>query len=249
MPHPTFYRAPFFGPDASFRAYGAQHGVVLVIAAVVFGLAARYARRGDAARQQRMGNVFGWLPLGVWATFNVFRSITGDWTKQVDLPLNLCPLMAFVLPFVLTRVRSHRAFEVAYFFVLAGCIQALLTPNLREGWPHYEFVRYWLLHVSLVWAVLYAIVVYGERPTMRGLGLAAAAFVAYIAVVKAINTGIGTNYAFTQRKPDTASLLDHLGPYPLYIFTGTLMALALFVLVYAPVALAGHRQRRRIRVA
>ena len=247
--NPSFYRAPYFGPDASFRAYGVQHGVVLLVATALFALAVLYARRGDAAREHRFGAFFGWLPLGVWAVFNAFRSITGDWTKQVDLPLNLCPLMAFVLPFVLTRVRSRRAFEVSYFFVLGGCIQALITPNLVEGFPHYEFVRYWLLHCSLVWAVLYAILVFGERPTLRGLGLAAVAFVVYIAVVKGLNTLLGTNYAFTQHKPETSSLLDHLGPYPLYIATGTLMALALFALVYIPIAVEGYRQRRRARLS
>lgn len=249
MDRPAFYQPPFFGPDASFRAYGLQHLVVLVLAAALFALAVAWARRGDAARRQRLGSVFGWLPLAVWATFNAFRAVTGDWTKHVDIPLNLCPLMAFVLPFALTPVRSRRAFEVAYFIVLAGCVQALVTPNLVEGFPHYEFVRYWLLHVSLVWAVLYAVVVYGLRPTLPGLGRAALVFVAYVAVVKGLNTLLGTNYAFTQHKPETASLLDHLGPYPLYLITGTLMALTLFVLVYAPVAVAEVRQRRRARLA
>lgn len=246
---PAVFGPPFFGPSATaFVPWGLAHGLVLALATALFALVVRYARRGDARRRWRVGAVVGWLPFAVWATFNAARSVTGDWTRQVDLPLNLCPLMAFVLPFALAA-RRRGAFTLAYFAVLAGCVQALLTPNLLESFPHYEFVRYWLLHVSLVWAVLYAVVVHGDRPTLRGLGAASAALVGYVLVVDGLNRLLGTNYAFTRHKPETASVLDHLGPYPVYAVAGTLAAVALFGVVYLPVAAERRWKRRRERSA
>jgi uncharacterized membrane protein YwaF len=43
------------------------------------------------------------------------------------------------------------------------------------------------------------------------------------------------------RKPKGASLLDSLGPWPLYLIAGAAVALALFWLLWLPVRPARHR--------
>ena len=239
---PSFFQqAPYFGPNRDFVAWGVSHVAVLVVSTLVYGGLIAWARRQDADVQRRVGSVLGWTPVVVWATFNAFRLAIGDWTKHVDIPLNLCPLVSFLLPAVMGRRRSFRVFEVVYFFALVGCLQALVTPNLFEEAPHYMFWRYWLLHVSIIGAVAYALAVYRLRPTAAGLVRAYVALVVYVGVAKGLNTLFGTNYAFTQRKLDTASILDALGPYPLYIAQALAVAFGLFVLVYLPVWVGARR--------
>ncbi len=233
-----FQTPPYFGPNDDFVAWGPSHLAVLAVSVLVYGGLIAWMRRQSAAVQQRVGTVVGAMPLVVWASFNLFRLAIGDWTKHVDIPLNLCPLVSFVLPLVLGPQRSYRVFEIVYFFALVGCMQALITPNLFEEAPHYMFWRYWLLHVSIVGAVAYAVAVYGLRPTWASLGRAYLALVAYVGVAKVLNTLLGTNYAFTQRKLDTASVLDALGPYPIYIVQALGVTLVLFVVAYLPVALS-----------
>ena len=240
-----FHRAPYFGENADFVAWGVSHVAVLVVSVLGYGGLVAWVRRQPEDVQQRVGTVVGAVPVVVWASFNLFRLAIGDWTKHVDIPLNLCPLVSFVLPLVLGPRRSTRVFEAVYFFALVGCMQALITPNLFEEAPHYMFWRYWLLHVSIIGAVAYALAVYRMRPTWAGLTRAYVALVAYVGVAKGLNTLLGTNYAFTQRKLDTASVLDALGPYPVYIFQALGVGLALFVLIYLPVTVGGHLARRR----
>jgi hypothetical integral membrane protein (TIGR02206 family) len=64
-------------------------------------------------------------------------------------------------------------------------------------------------------------------------------------VVTAINVFLGSNYMYTLRKPETASLLDMMGPWPWYLLTAEFVALVMFVLLYLPTALSDRRAARQ----
>jgi uncharacterized membrane protein YwaF len=51
------------------------------------------------------------------------------------------------------------------------------------------------------------------------------------AIAGAANMITGGNYMYLRAKPAQASLLDQMGPWPLYIVTAALLALVLFALL------------------
>ncbi|HEX4134762.1 MAG TPA: TIGR02206 family membrane protein [Bryobacteraceae bacterium] len=151
-----------------------------------------------------------------------------------NLPLQLCDVAVWLA--VLACFTDVTALlEPAYFAGLAGAGMALLTPNLFSPWPTYPAVYFFLAHSGIVISI--AVVIFGGRRTFssgavwRSFGL----LLAYAAIVGAFDRVFGADYMFLLRKPDSASALDLMGPWPWYIFIGAAVALALFWLLWLPV--------------
>ncbi|MEY4245694.1 MAG: hypothetical protein RLZZ245_3279, partial [Verrucomicrobiota bacterium] len=53
---------------------------------------------------------------------------------------------------------------------------------------------------------------------------------------------LGSNFAFASRPPDNPSLIDHLGPWPWYLFSLLGIALLLFFILALPLTKQGHRE-------
>lgn len=66
----------------------------------------------------------------------------------------------------------------------------------------------------------------------------------YMGAVGAINKLLRSNYLFIAHKPETASLIDILGPWPWYILVLEGIGLVLFTLLYVPFALSDFSRRR-----
>lgn len=66
-----------------------------------------------------------------------------------------------------------------------------------------------------------------------------------MAAVTVLNALIGSNYMFTLRKPATASLMDVLGPWPLYLISLEVIGLIMCLILYLPFALRDWRAARR----
>jgi hypothetical integral membrane protein (TIGR02206 family) len=56
----------------------------------------------------------------------------------------------------------------------------------------------------------------------------------YAAVVAVVNGAFGTNFLYLRHKPGARTLLDWMGPWPLYILVADLLAAGLFWLLYWP---------------
>ena len=138
---------------------------------------------------------------------------------------------------------SRRLLQIVYFIGIGGAMQAMLTPALDYGFPHYRFIEFFAAHIAIILAVLYMVWVEQFRPTLKSVFLTMGFLNLLLIVVGSINFLIGGNYMFLARKPETASLLDVLGPYPWYLLSLEVVAFVLFLLLYLPIAISnrGHR--------
>jgi uncharacterized membrane protein YwaF len=64
-----------------------------------------------------------------------------------------------------------------------------------------------------------------------------------------VNLSLDANYLFICQKPPTASLLDHLGPWPWYVLGAEVAALANFAVAYTPWLFLDQRRAQRARRA
>ncbi len=176
-----------------------------------------------------------------WHAWNAF---IGQWTIQTMLPLHLCSVLVWLSAYMLLK-RSYTIYEFAYFLGLAGAIQALLTPDAGiYGFPHFRFFQVMISHGAIFLAAIYMTFVEGFRPYWKSLLRLFVGGNIYLAVIGLINWLIGSNYLFIAHKPETASLMDVLGPWPIYIIWLEVIAIGLSLLLYLPFAI---RDRRRLR--
>jgi uncharacterized membrane protein YwaF len=62
--------------------------------------------------------------------------------------------------------------------------------------------------------------------------------------VAGVNRAIGSNYLFIAHKPDVATALDLLGPWPWYIAGMQIVGIILAVVLYLPFAIKDWREKR-----
>lgn len=156
-----------------------------------------------------------------------------------ELPLQLCDVGIFVAAFALWTRRRFLV-EVTYFWGLAGTTQALLTPDLPQGFPSYPYFQYYVAHGGVVAAALILVVGLRLHPRRLAVVQVAVLTVAYAAVVGAIDALTQSNYMYLRTKPPNGSLLDVLGPWPVYILSAAVVAAVFFAILDAPFRLGRH---------
>ena len=218
---------------SGFVPWGPDHQTVLALTAV--GAAAlivgrRRLQRINDRRTRRL------LAAGLAA-----NEVTG-WgialsQGHLQLPLQLCDVA--LIAAVVALLTTHRAAaELAYFWGLAGSLQAILTPDLREPFPHYWWIQFFLSHCGVVLCAVYLAVTGRVQPAARSVWRVFGWTNVYAGLVGFINWSAGSNFGYLAHKPMQPSLLDHLGPWPYYIGGMELIALASFYVYYAPFVLA-----------
>jgi hypothetical integral membrane protein (TIGR02206 family) len=124
--------------------------------------------------------------------------------------------------------------EFTYFAGIAGAGMALLTPDLVFPWPSYPAIYFFLAHGGIVLAI--AVLVFGRIAPLRpgAVWRAFGMLLAYALAVGLFDAASGANYMYLRSKPGNASLLDSLGPWPLYLAATAAIALALFWVLWLP---------------
>jgi hypothetical integral membrane protein (TIGR02206 family) len=172
----------------------------------------------------------------------VWLPLRGNWSPAFALPLQLCDLAAFIAGIALLWPRPILD-ELTYFWGLGGTLQALLTPDLEEHFPSYPYWQFYLAHGGVIVAALFLVV--GLRRTPRPVAVARVFGITLaLAVLDAlVDLATGANYLYLRHPPLNTSLLDYMGPWPWYVLTGAVLALALLLVLDAPFRLIARRPR------
>ncbi len=160
---------------------------------------------------------------------------------SVRIPLQFCDLAMFLTVWALGSLRP-RVCELAYFWGLAGSVQAILTPDLQRGFPDYWWVKFFLGHCGVVLSVTYLALTNRIAATPQSVWRVFGLTNIYAVAAGIVNACWHTNYGYLAHKPAQPSLLDYFGPWPYYILAMEAAALASFFLYYAPLAMARRRR-------
>ncbi len=229
--HPLILFAP------EFLNYGTEHFIWLAlgVGSAFFWIWLGKKQRTEIG-QRRIGLIQSLLPVALWMAISLYMIIfERPMNLGLVLPFHACYFINLLLPVMLWR-RSFFLFEITYFMVMGGCIQALITPDVQHSFPHYMNLRYFIIHMGLVQSILYAALVYRFRPTWKSFGKAFLWINIYFVFVLGVNYLLGTNFMYLRQKPNAPTMLDIFGEWPWYIVGGEFLCLVMFAIVMLPFA-------------
>jgi hypothetical integral membrane protein (TIGR02206 family) len=156
---------------------------------------------------------------------------------QQMLPLQLCD-WGMVVVIVAMLTGNQRWFEVAYFWGIGGTLQAVLTPNLRFGFPDWRFISFFTSHSGIIIGVIFLMLTRRYRPYPMSIVRTFIWSELYFVVTMIADELTGFNYGFLLHKPEAFSILSFLSDSrPLYLLEMHGVALLFFLGLYAPFAI------------
>lgn len=220
-----------------FTAYGPSHWVVIAVFAIGAALLVWVGRRQTESQARILGKVLGGLLFAVFLVALAYKLVQPE--IDTSVPLQLCDLAELTAAYALWSQR-HWAFVLSYYWGLVLSSQALITPDIgtpRDGapdFPHHLFITFFALHVLVVWAAIYLTWGRTMRPRWRDYRFAIIMTLAWAAITFIFNVIARTNYGYLNGKPPVASLLDVLGPWPVYLLVEVIIVLIAWALMTWP---------------
>jgi hypothetical integral membrane protein (TIGR02206 family) len=214
-----------------FEPWSTSHLVVLAVfvVGVVVLLALRPVVRGRRVEQTlAIALALSLVGFGLVGVVTEF----GDGGVKGNLPLQLCDFAWVPVAWALLT-RHPLALALTYFWGLTLALQALVQPTLDEAFPDPNFFAFWGKHVLLVWGAVYATLTLRQGPDWRAYRWAVLWTFGWLAVAMSVNALLDTNYGYFNGKPD-GTVLDYLGPWPLYVLAEMAIVLTVWALITWP---------------
>ena len=216
-----------------FESFSYHHFAALMVFALFTFVVIWFGLNGKVKSKFWIGLGIAAISLALVIFDSIYRLATNTYDVMKDLPFFLCDFVVIILPFVIW-FQNRKWIGILYFWVVAGTLQALLTPELAEGFPEYEFFRYFIVHGGIVTAVIYYIIVFKMKINWRDFLNAVLYAQFYLIAVHLINTLLGSNYSYTVRKPTSTTILDLMGDWPWYILFAEILMIILFLMLMIP---------------
>ena len=163
---------------------------------------------------------------------DILRWNVGIWDVAEDLPLHMCGISFFTSTYALYS-KNQTAFELSYFWGLAGAFQAIITPDPTRFVMDVSLFWNFLSHGLIILNVLWMIVIDNMRCRVGSYLNAVIITNGILFIISIVNSILGGNYWFICEKPGGESPFS-MGEWPLYIIGFQISGILLLGLFYIP---------------
>ena len=223
----------FFSDSIAFSSFGQSHFYAVFAATILLVILISAAKRLSHQQNLMVSRVLSLLLCTTVVAWSLVHVRFGRFSADESLPLSICNLFALIAP-LLFWIPHQKRFEVIYYFVFSGTLQAIITPDPSSGYPSYSFFKYWIVHCGLIIIVAHYLMAFKLFPSAQGIVRAFIWLNLYLVCVLPINWLLDANYFYLMHKPQVPSLLDFFGPWPFYLVVTETLAMLFFALSYLP---------------
>lgn len=163
---------------------------------------------------------------------DILRWNVGIWDVAEDLPLHMCGISFFTSTYALYS-KNQTAFELSYFWGLAGAFQAIVTPDPTRFVMDVSLFWNFLSHGLIILNVLWMIVIDNMRCRVGSYLNTIIITNGILFIISIVNSILGGNYWFICEKPGGESPFI-MGEWPLYIIGFQISGILLLGLFYIP---------------
>ncbi|WP_160141671.1 YwaF family protein [Salicibibacter halophilus] len=218
-----------------FTMFGPAHILVIIslVIACTFVVLARNGLKQSVKKQHffRFGCVFIFLAGEV--LLQIWYIDAGAWDSSFAFPLHLSSI-AWIAAIFMLLTRGQTWFEITFFVGTGSAFLTILTPDVGGyGFPHFRFFHFFITHALVIVAVVYMLAVEKMQLRLRSVFRVWLYLNGYAAVMFVFNLWVDGNYMYLMEKPPGPSPFDWFGPWPYYIFVLQVVALLVFIVMYA----------------
>lgn len=223
----------FWHGGQSFTMFSTSHFVTsLVICCAIIAVKFYCSRLKFENKQSKMiERILALSLLGTESLYYIWMGMMGKWHISHSLPLELCSISLYIA-ILLLWTNNYRFYPFVFFAGIGGAVQAIMTPDLELGFPHFRFFHFFYTHGGIILTAFYFTWKTDHRPTFKELIQTILVLNVIAVIVYIINLIVQGNYMFLRMKPENGSLLDYLGDYPYYILSMEFVAFITFLCLW-----------------
>nr|WP_263327007.1 TIGR02206 family membrane protein [Neobacillus sp. Marseille-Q6967] len=163
-----------------------------------------------------------------------------------DLPLHVCSLSALLALYLFLR-KNQRMFYLLFFMGFLPPILSMISPDIVHQFPHFRFIRYFLKHSAIPFAVLYFILFEGYRVPRKAVLWSFLSINVIAIPIYLLNRLLDTNFFFLAAPSETKTLLTLFGSGVMYNISLEIVALIVCIITYIPMGILQKEEGKKLR--
>ena len=200
----------------TFDLFGNDHILSIILIIIFYVLFLCFNEKiGIKNKSKIFPIVLSFIILSLDISEDIIRHITGYYSIEKDLPLQLCAIGIYVAVVALLK-KNQIAFELIFYWGLVGASQAILTPDSDLFELKIFFIYSQAYHSALIFAVLWLVIKCNMRMQIEYIPRVVLITNLVVVVVSVINYLLDSNYMFLRVKPNSVSPFL-IGDWPVYI--------------------------------
>lgn len=232
----------------NFKTFSLPHVIFLLVTAAIAIMLVLYREEiKNTKAKLYLRYAIAVLLFGSEASKQIADWLNGGWNIQWSLPLHLCGITSIVC-IIMLITKSHRLFEIMYFWGLIGSPLAMILPDLNVPYASIAFWAFMISHSMNIIAVVYMITAYKHRPTMNSMKKAFIFTNVYMICIAGFNYIAGSQYYYFYLCKDPASGFVNpfktISSWPQIIFLLELLTIIMLSLSYLPYYIKDYNRKK-----